>query len=349
MANPSAKNIEIMDVTIRDGSYLIDFQFKFYHIERLVRFLDEAGLKYIEASQGLGLGAWRLGYKFNMSDLEYAKAAAKGRKSALLGAIGHHRYTHLEDIDEISEYIDFFRVIVGPNEASCAIKFIKHTKGLGLMSIVQLSRSPYLSADRVSDSVAMLSDSGADIIYIVDTTGCMMPHDVEEYIGLAKKRSHCRIGFHAHNMLQMAMANTLEAVKCGADIVDASLMGVGRDLGNASLEALVLNLRKIGVESGVSFEKLVSAYNYASLLFENIKRPSWYAIYLASLKRDIYPLVLIDIIAKECHKDPFEVMETLAAMDGVTECRDKELRELVHKLGGDFDQIVKKYGLKVIS
>jgi 4-hydroxy 2-oxovalerate aldolase len=48
-----------------------------------------------------------------------------------------------------------------------------------------------------------------------------------------------RIGIHAHNNLQLAFANTVEAINSGANLVDATLAGLGRGAGNCPLEMLV--------------------------------------------------------------------------------------------------------------
>lgn len=345
----SKKQIEIMDVTIRDGSYLIDFAYTPEQIENIVRLIDEAGVKYIEASHGLGIGSAKYGFPHGASDTEYAKAAYRGKKNSKIGAIGHWRGTTLEEIDSITEYIDFFRIITGAHEVEKAKKYIDHCRRSGILSVVQMSRTPSVSPKAAAEAAAKLSDFGADMVYLVDTTGCMMAGEPTEYVKKAKKKVKKMVGFHAHNMLQLALSNTLEAIEAGADIVDASIMGVGRDLGNAAIEALIIVLEKMGIESGISFKKLMKAFEYLLPIFANTKRPDWYVTYLASFRRDIYPLCLIDILSTECKKTPFEVIETLVAMEDVIECGAEELKRLIIELGGDPDEIFKRYQIKALS
>ena len=54
------------------------------------------------------------------------------------------------------------------------------------------------------------------------------------------------MGYHGHNNLGLANANTLKAVEAGATIVDTSLKGLGRSAGNAVTEMMVLILKKLG-------------------------------------------------------------------------------------------------------
>jgi len=53
-----------------------------------------------------------------------------------------------------------------------------------------------------------------------------------------------KIGFHPHNSLQMAFANTIEAIHQGVDIVDGSMYGMGRGAGNLPLEIIVSYLQQ---------------------------------------------------------------------------------------------------------
>ena len=50
---------EILDCTLRDGGYVIDFAFTEDEVKHIVADLSEAGVPYIEIGHGLGLGAYR--------------------------------------------------------------------------------------------------------------------------------------------------------------------------------------------------------------------------------------------------------------------------------------------------
>ena len=51
------KNIEILDCTLRDGSYITNFQFSKRDTKNIVSGLDKSGVNFIEVGHGLGLGA----------------------------------------------------------------------------------------------------------------------------------------------------------------------------------------------------------------------------------------------------------------------------------------------------
>ena len=58
-----------------------------------------------------------------------------------------------------------------------------------------------------------------------------------------KEINNTKVGFHPHNNLQMAFANSLEALRCGADMLDCTLSGMGRGAGNLPTEVLLSYLQ----------------------------------------------------------------------------------------------------------
>ncbi|MCH7988201.1 MAG: hypothetical protein IID46_03505 [Planctomycetes bacterium] len=78
-------NVEIFDVTIRDGSYAIDFQFTEEDNRTLCGVLEDAGFRYIEIGHGLGLNAPNLKSPSAATDEQYLSSAADVLKSAKFG------------------------------------------------------------------------------------------------------------------------------------------------------------------------------------------------------------------------------------------------------------------------
>ena len=72
----------------------------------------------------------------------------------------------------------------------------------------------------------------------MDSTGSFVPDDVYERISTLKKLD-MPIGFHGHNNLNLAVANSLIAIKSGASIIDVTLHGFGAGAGNTPLEVMM--------------------------------------------------------------------------------------------------------------
>ena len=81
--------------------------------------------------------------------------------------------------------------------------------------------------------------------------------DVEERISHLKAYLNIDIGFHAHDNLGLAIANSLTAVNCGAKYIDACIRGFGAGAGNAHLEMLIPVLEKSNYELGIDFQKVI--------------------------------------------------------------------------------------------
>ena len=84
------------------------------------------------------------------------------------------------------------------------------------------------------------------LLYLVDSAGCMTPDEVFNCITLTREHVVTPLGFHGHNNLSLAVANSLSAVRAGATFVDSSILGMGRSAGNAQTEVLTYLLSKEG-------------------------------------------------------------------------------------------------------
>jgi hydroxymethylglutaryl-CoA lyase/(R)-citramalyl-CoA lyase len=107
-----------------------------------------------------------------------------------------------------------------------------------------------------------LADAGARELVLADTIGVATPSQVRRLVegvrGLGR-----RVGFHGHNTRNTGYANALAALEAGAEVLDASIGGLGgcpyapRATGNIATEDLVYLLEHEGVEAGVDLGELI--------------------------------------------------------------------------------------------
>jgi 4-hydroxy-2-oxovalerate aldolase len=113
---------------------------------------------------------------------------------------------------------------------------------------------PSASALSVDDTVryAQMSESfGAEGVYLLDGGGYMLPQQVYERVAAMRKTLDVPIGFHGHNNLQLAVANSLAAVDAGAEHIDCCIKGFGAGAGNCPTEPFVAVCNRLGRETGV--------------------------------------------------------------------------------------------------
>ncbi len=95
---------EILDCTLRDGSYVIDFQFSTETTGALSAALDAAGVTWIEVGHGLGLNASKAGKgAAKATDAEYIRAAVESVEKARIGVFCIPGIARLEDVDDAAD------------------------------------------------------------------------------------------------------------------------------------------------------------------------------------------------------------------------------------------------------
>jgi 4-hydroxy 2-oxovalerate aldolase len=97
----------------------------------------------------------------------------------------------------------------------------------------------------------------------MDSSGNYLPRDVKERVETLVRGLTIPVGFHAHNNLGMAIANSIVALEAGAEMLDGCARGFGAGAGNAQLEVLVAVLHRMGYETGIDFYKVLDAADLA--------------------------------------------------------------------------------------
>ncbi|WP_291726760.1 hypothetical protein [Bernardetia sp.] len=243
--------INIVENTLRDGSYVIDFQFDRFQTARITKGLYDLGFEYIEVGHGLGLGAWN-NPKTGLSkedDQTYVRAAKEAAPNAKIGTFFIPNIGTKEDIDKaVDAGISFIRIGNNVDYFERIREYAEYAKKKGLIVGVNLMKSYGVKSYEFTKIVQEIDKwQTSDAIYLVDSAGCMMPHEVYEYIDRTKQVIQTHLGFHGHNNLGLAIANSLEAVRAGANYVDTCVRGMGRSAGNAQSEIVVHLLQKMGI------------------------------------------------------------------------------------------------------
>lgn len=251
--------IDILDCTLRDGSYAIDFQFTAEDTALIASALESGGIRFIEVGHGLGLGAMHAGKGDQAdSDAAYLKAARSVLKAAVFGAFFIPGIGREKDLWLAHECgMGFVRVGVNVTDVDSAEAAVALAKKLGLTAFVNLMKSYAVPADDFARHVRRAQEFGADAVFLVDSAGGMMPEDVRRYIEAARAACSVRLGFHGHDNLCMAVANSIEAGAAGATLLDGCLQGLGRSEGNAPTEVLAAVLQRRGIETNADVNALL--------------------------------------------------------------------------------------------
>lgn len=246
--------VEILECTLRDGSYAIDYQFTVEDTKIITAALADAGFKYIEIGHGIGLNASNCGKgQAAATDWEYIQAGAEAKENSLIGMFFIPGIGKREDLIKAKKMgLDFVRIGTNITESEEAESYIKLAKDLGFFVYSNLMKTYVVEVDEFLERAMTVFEYGADITVVVDSAGCLLPEDIRRYVSSLRKITDKHIAFHGHNNLQLAIANTLAAIEAGADFVDSTMQGMGRDAGNAQTEVLLTILEKKGYNTGIN-------------------------------------------------------------------------------------------------
>jgi 4-hydroxy 2-oxovalerate aldolase len=123
---------------------------------------------------------------------------------------------------------------------------IHHCHELGYETCANLMAVTNIEDIEIDTVLAAIKPTPAQVMVIVDSFGHLYREQVDR---LYKKYTEAlrgtgkEIGMHAHNNIQLAFANTIEAIILGANRVDATMGGLGRGAGNCHMELLLGFLR----------------------------------------------------------------------------------------------------------
>ena len=162
-------------------------------------------------------------------------------------------------LEAIDIGVDIFKIGCHCTEADTTKEHIEflHNHNKQVYGILMMSHMA--SPKRLLEEVLKMESYGALGVILMDSAGFMLPTEVKERVSFLTSKSNIKIGFHAHNNLGCAVANTLMALDSGASIVDATVRGFGAGAGNCQLETLVAILKRVEKHFDVNLYKLLDA------------------------------------------------------------------------------------------
>ena len=243
---------DILECTLRDGSYAIDFQFSREDTFTIARRLDDLNFPYIEIGHGIGMGASRRNMGVAAAtDEEYMAAAAEAVHKGKWGMFCIPGIAELADIDTAAAAgMGFVRVGTEVADVAKGKPFIERAREKGLFVFANLMKSYVCAPAEFAVQAKKCVEYGAECVYVVDSAGGMLPEQIGAHAdALRQLAPGVKLGFHGHNNLGMGVANSLYCARTGFDVIDTSLQGFGRSAGNTPTEQLVAVLIRAGFET----------------------------------------------------------------------------------------------------
>ena len=274
-------HVKIYDTTLRDGSQSEHISFSVEDKLRIAEKLDRLGIHYIE-------GGWP---GSNPKDIDFFKRIRDVRlKNAKIVAFGSTRRASLsvEEDKNIKSLLDADTPTVCIFGKSWDLH-VRDALNISLEENLKLIEDSvsYLKSrgreviydaehffdaykanpDYAMDTLKVAERAGADTIVLCDTNGGALAYEVRDIINSVKTQIKTPLGIHAHNDSDMAVANSIIAVRMGVRHVQGTMNGYGERCGNANLCSIIPNIKlklKIDCITDEQLKQLTEASRYVS-------------------------------------------------------------------------------------
>lgn len=260
----SSPRIHLFDSTLRDGAQAQGISYSVDDKLKIVTALDTLGISYIEAGNP---GS-------NPKDMEFFRRAAELRLAhARIIAFGATRKVgiRVEEDKQLQSLLsagtdalcifgkswdyqvtDILRTTLAENLAMIGdtVRYLKDRNKEVVFDAEHFFDGYKANPGYALEALAAAVDAGADCVVLCDTNGGSFPHEVEAITRTVVERfGSTAIGVHCHNDGEMAVANSIMAVRAGATQVQGTINGIGERCGNANLCSILPNLQlKLGFE-----------------------------------------------------------------------------------------------------
>ena len=247
------RKINIVDTTLRDGSHAVSHSFSPEQVTAIAGGLDKTGVDIIECAHGDGITGSTFNYGFSKyKEMDLINAASKVIKNAKQAILLIPGIGTIEDLEEAYENgARVVRVATHCTEADVGIQHIQAAKKMGMMACGFLMMVHMASPEKLLEQAKIFQEAGADYINLADSAGYLLPDDVKARVDKLVNGLDIPVGFHAHNNLSLAVANSIAAVESGATYIDATCRGLGAGAGNTQIEVLAAVFNRLGYNTGM--------------------------------------------------------------------------------------------------
>jgi 4-hydroxy 2-oxovalerate aldolase len=238
--------IKVLDCTIRDGGLMNNHHFEDGVVKAVYTACVDAGIDYMEigykASRKVIVPGEHGPWKYSTEeDIRSIVGDNPGVKLSVMADAERTDY-HEDILPKKDSVLSMVRVATYINQLPSALDMVKDAHDKGYETTINLMATSTVPERELEEGLEFLAKSEAEAIYLVDSFGSLYSEQIH-YL-MRKYQRYLKpvgkdVGMHAHNNLQLAYANTIEAIIEGANMLDATMAGLGRGAGNCPMELLI--------------------------------------------------------------------------------------------------------------
>ncbi len=242
------KDVKVLDCTVRDGGLMNSWQFSDDFVRAVYNACVEAGIDYMEigykssefAFSREEVGPWKF-----CDEEDLRRVVGDNQSSVKLSAMADIGRIDPKDILPAKDSVlDMIRVACYVHQVDKALVLAQDCMEKGYEVSINLMAVSKVSELDLDEALQDIGKSPVPIIYIVDSFGSMYSQNIQYLVDKYKKALPGKtLGIHAHNNMQLAMSNTITALSSECNMLDATLLGMGRGAGNCPMEILIAFLK----------------------------------------------------------------------------------------------------------
>jgi 4-hydroxy 2-oxovalerate aldolase len=246
------KEIKVLDCTIRDGGLINNYQFSEKFVKAVYAAICDSGVDIIEMGKKLvesedyprsKYGEWNYCDDDLVKRIVESYAGKSQPKIAVMFDIGRIDINALKDKKDSP--IDMIRTACYVKQIDKALDVVKRSKDKGYETTLNIMAvSAAIETELLEALEGVANTPEVDSLYLVDSYGAFYSEQITYYINMYKKYVPIgKMGFHGHNNIQLAYANTQQCIIEGMNLLDTTINGMGRGAGNCPTELLLGFLR----------------------------------------------------------------------------------------------------------
>ena len=246
--------LKVLDCTVRDGGLINDHHFTDGFVRAVYDTCVAAGIDTMEIGYKNAprlfpkdrFGPWRHCEEDDLRRVvgEHDPQATGLKLSAMADAGKSDWKTQI--VPKAESILDMIRVAFYAHQVSEAVEMIRHASESGYETMANLMAVSNNTEEEIDTVLQAIAPTPAGTMVIVDSFGHLYREQIDRLYrkyAAAMEGTGKEIGIHAHNNMQLAFANTIEAIILGSNRADATMAGLGRGAGNCPMELLLGFLR----------------------------------------------------------------------------------------------------------
>jgi 4-hydroxy 2-oxovalerate aldolase len=271
LAYAPAYMTQILDCTLRDGGYYTDWDFDPEDVRQYLHSVARLPISYVEVGYVNDPGSAYTGEYNYLTPERLREIRGILRDDQKLVVMIDGKNMTPERLPALfgglTDLVDLVRITVAPAAMEHGVGLARALKQIGLRVGLNVMYLSTFQHDLGKIQTALDAPDAFDSLALVDSYGGCLPSSVgplfTELRGLLPDKI---IGYHGHDNMCLAFANTLAAIDNGADVVDGTFAGMGRGAGNLRTETVLIHMA--GQDGG---ELDYSALSRAVAPFEKLR------------------------------------------------------------------------------